>query len=163
MQFDLGHILHSMGLLSRIIAGVLLVMAIASIGVTLERALVLYRSKLATQSFLAKVRGAIDAWDIEAVLRVSREHPRSFMAKLATGIVNRYQHALENHEGNLSAVERARRASERRREAMTADMRSGLSIIATVQAALGKTVCQSEKARFEVRTRLRFSCLRLII
>lgn len=132
MQFDLGHILHSMGLLSRIIAGVLLVMAIASIGVTLERALVLYRSKLATQSFLAKVRDAIDAWDIEAVLRVSREHPRSFMAKLATGIVNRYQHALENHEGNLSAVERARRASERRREAMTADMRSGLSIIATV-------------------------------
>lgn len=132
MQFDLGHILHSMGLLSRIIAGVLLVMAILSIGVTIERAILLYRSKLATASFLGKVRDALDGWDIDAVLRIAKEHPRSFMAKLATGIVNRYQHALENHEGNLSAVERARRASERRREAMTADMRQGLSIIATV-------------------------------
>lgn len=132
MQFDLGQILHHMGLLSRVIAGVLLVMAILSIGVTIERAILLYRSKVATLAYLAKVRGAIDDWQIEDVLRISKDHSRSFMAKLASGIVNRYQHALANHEGNLSAVERARRASERRREAMTADMRKGLSIIATV-------------------------------
>lgn len=132
MQFDLGHILHSMGLLSRIIAAVLLVMAILSIGVTIERSILLYRSKVATARFLGEVRDALDAWDIASVLRISKSHQRSFMAKLATGIVNRYNHALANHEGNLSAVERARRASERRREAMTADMRKGLSIIATV-------------------------------
>ena len=132
MQFDLGHILHSMGLLSRIIAGVLLVMAILSIGVTIERAILLQRSKLATGAFLSKVREALDVWDIDSVLRIAKDHPRSFMAKLATGIVSRYQHALENHEGNLSAVERARRASERRRDAMAADMRKGMSIIATV-------------------------------
>jgi biopolymer transport protein ExbB len=132
MQFDLGHILHSMGLLSRVIAGVLLVMAILSIGVTIERAILLYRSKVATAAFLAKVRGALDKWDIDSVLHISKEYPRSFMAKLAAGLVNRYQHALENHEGNLSAVERARRASERRRDAIAADMRTGMSIIATV-------------------------------
>jgi hypothetical protein len=49
MQFDLAHILQSMGLLSRIIAGVLLVMAILSIGVTIERAIVLVRSRAATK------------------------------------------------------------------------------------------------------------------
>lgn len=132
MQFDLGHILHNMGLLSRVIAGVLLVMAILSIGVTIERAILLYRSKIATATFLSKVRDALDMWDIDAVLHIAKDHPRSFMAKLANGIVNRYQHALANHEGNLSAVERARRASERRRDAMAADMRKGMSIIATV-------------------------------
>lgn len=132
MQFDLGHILQSMGLLSRIIAGVLLIMAILSIGVTIERAILLFRSQSATGAFLAKVRPVLDAWEIDRVLEVSKAFPRSFMAKLSTGIVSRYQHALENHEGNLSAVERARRASERRRDAMSADMRKGLSILATV-------------------------------
>ena len=105
MQFDLGHILHSMGLLSRVIAGVLLVMAILSIGVTIERAILLQRSKLATGAFLSKVREALDVWDIDSVLRIAKDHPRSFMAK---------------------------RASERRRDAMAADMRKGMSIIATV-------------------------------
>lgn len=132
MQFDLGHILQSMGLLSRIIAGVLLIMAILSIGVTIERAILLFRSQSATGAFLAKVRPVLDAWEIDRVLEISKAFPRSFMAKLSTGIVSRYQHALENHEGNLSAVERARRASERRRDAMSADMRKGLSILATV-------------------------------
>ena len=132
MQFDLGHILQSMGLLSRIIAGVLLVMAILSIGVTIERAILLVRSTSATRAFLEKVRPVLDAWEIDRVLDVSKAFPRSFMAKLASGIVSRYQHALENHEGNLSAVERARRASERRRDAMSADLRKGLSILATV-------------------------------
>ncbi len=132
MQFDLGHILHSMGLLSRVIAGVLLVMAILSIGVTIERAILLYRSKRATAEYLAKVRDALDGWDIDAVLRISKQYSRSFMAKLASGLVTRYQHALSNNEGNLSAVERARRASERRRDAIAADMRTGMSIIATV-------------------------------
>ncbi len=132
MQFDLAHILQSMGLLSRIIAGVLLVMAILSIGVTIERAFVLFRSQSATAAFLAKVRPAIETFKIGTVLDVSKAYPRSFMAKLATSIVARYQHAMDNHEGNLSAVERARRASERRRDAMSADMRKGLSILATV-------------------------------
>lgn len=132
MQFDLAHILQSMGLLSRIIAGVLLVMAILSIGVTIERAILFFRSQSATSAFLAKVRPALDEWRIDRVLEIAKAHPRSFMAKLAAGIVARYQHALQNHEGNLSAVERARRASERRRDAMSADMRKGLSILATV-------------------------------
>jgi biopolymer transport protein ExbB len=132
MQFDLAHIIHSMGLLSRIIAGVLLVMAVVSIGVTIERVIVLVRSQAATASFLDKVRPALEAWKIDDVLGLAKSHPRSFMAKLTTGIVSRYQNATEGSEGNLSAVERARRASERRRDAMSADMRKGLSILATV-------------------------------
>lgn len=132
MQFDLAHIIQSMGLLSRIIAGVLLVMAILSIGVTIERAIVLVRSQAATKAFLTKVRPVIDAWDMTRVLGVAKAHERSFMARLASGIVNRYQHALENHEGNLSAVERARRAAERRRDAISGDMRKGMSVLATV-------------------------------
>lgn len=132
MQFDLAHIFQSMGLLSRIIAGVLLVMAIVSIGVTIERAIVLFRSQAATREFLEKVRPVIDAWDIDRVLGVADSHKRSFMARLASGIVRRYQHALDNREGNLSAVERAFRAAERRRDAMSAEMRKGLSILATV-------------------------------
>jgi biopolymer transport protein ExbB len=132
MQFDLAHILQSMGLLSRIIAGVLLVMAIVSIGVTIERAIVLFRSQAATREFLSAVRPVIDAWDIRRVLGVADAHKRSFMARLTAGIVRRYEHALDNHEGNLSAVERAFRAAERRRDAMSSEMRKGLSILATV-------------------------------
>ncbi|MEZ4297385.1 MAG: MotA/TolQ/ExbB proton channel family protein [Polyangiaceae bacterium] len=132
MQFDLGHILQSMGLLSRLIAGVLLVMAVASIGVLIDRLILLVRSSAATSEFLTKVRPELDAWNVDRVLEVSKKHPRSFMAKLSTSIVTRYQHAIDTNEGNLSAVERARRASERRRDAMSADLRKGLPVLATV-------------------------------
>lgn len=132
MQFDLAHILHSMGLLSRLIAGVLLVMAILSIGITLERAFVLLLSRSATRSFLEKARPALDDWQMPSVLEIAKAHPRSFMARLTAAIVSRYQHAAEKDEGKLSPLERARRASERRRDAMSADMRKGLSVLATV-------------------------------
>lgn len=132
MQFDLAHIFQSMGLASRIIAGGLLVMAILSIGITVERLIVLVRSRSATGTFLSQVRPAIEAWDVDRVTQVAKAHPRSFMARLATSIVARYRHAHDQGDGRLSPVERARRASERRREAMSADMRKGLSILATV-------------------------------
>jgi hypothetical protein len=60
---------------------------------------------------------------LDHVLEIAREHPRSFMAKLAAGIVTRYQHALQNHEGNLSAVERAR-GPRRLTNASTATVRA---------------------------------------
>ncbi len=132
MQFDLAHIIQSMGLLSRIIAGLLLVMAVASIGVTIERVIVLFRSQGATRDFLSAVRPAIDKWDADKILKISGVHPKSFMARLTTGIIQRYQHASETREGNLSPIERTKRAAERRREAMSADMRKGLSVLATV-------------------------------
>jgi len=132
MQFDLAHIFQSMGLASRLIALVLLVMAILAIGVTIERAIVLYRSKSATREFLSRVRPLIDAWEIDRVLTLAQEYPRSFPARLTTGIINRFQHAQGDSEGALSPVERARRAAERRREAMSAELRKGLSVLATV-------------------------------
>lgn len=132
MQFDLVHIFHSMGLLSRIIAGVLLVMAIVSIGVTIERAIVLYRSKSATREFLSRVRPLIDDWDVDGVHALAKQFPRSFAARLTAGIVARFQHASDDGDGKLSAVERARRAGDRRREALSGEMRKGLSALATV-------------------------------
>lgn len=132
MHFDLAHILQSMGLLSRIIAGVLLVMAVVSIGVTIERAIVLFRSQGATRKFLAQARPLLESWDIERLLETARKHPTSYLARLAAGIVTRFQHAQEDTDGALPAVERARRAAERRREAMSAELRKGLSVLATV-------------------------------
>lgn len=124
--------MESMGLLSRLIAGVLLVMAVASIGVMVERLIVLVRSQVSTREFLSKARPLLDDWDMDGVVKIAKTYPRSFMAKLAAGVISRYEHALANHEGNLSAVERARRASERRRDAMSSDMRKGLPVLATV-------------------------------
>jgi biopolymer transport protein ExbB len=129
MAFDLAHIWASMGALGKGIAAVLLIMAIASAGVTVERLIVLFKSNRESRKFAAGAGPAIDAWDLDALARLCEKHKASSLAKLFGSIVKRYTSAKD---GNVSPVELARNESERSLEASGADLRRGLSVLASV-------------------------------
>jgi biopolymer transport protein ExbB len=132
MQFDLGHIWATMGLLSKLVAFALVLMALASIAVVVERLIVLARQTSETRRFAVEARAAMEAWDTGTLIEVAERHARSGLARLVAAAVKRFRRALDDGEGGLSPVELARRELARRREAIGADLRRGLPVLATV-------------------------------
>ena len=132
MQFDLAHIWASMGLVSKLIAFTLVLMAVASIAVVVERLIALARSNAGTARFMKAAGPLLDAWDMPEVVKTADRHKVSALARLVGGAVRRYVRAENEPDGNLSPVELARREVGRRREAISMDLRRGMSVLATV-------------------------------
>jgi biopolymer transport protein ExbB len=131
MSFDLAHIWASMGLLGKIVAGFLLLMAIACAGVTVERLIVLWKSARHSRRFAPAAAAAINEWRLRDLLELCdrKEHKASTLNRLFQSIVKRY---LDAGDGNISPVEMARNESERTLEALGHDLRRGLSVLASV-------------------------------
>lgn len=131
MKFDLAHIWASMGLMSRSVAFALAVMAVASVAVVVERLLALARVHRETRRFSGEARRAVDVWDTQEIVDIAERYPLSAVARLSAASLRRF-HRAQEEAGNLPPVELARRESERAREAISGDLRRGLSVLASV-------------------------------
>lgn len=132
MQFDLLHIWDNMGLVSRLVAFSLVLMAVLVIGVVVERLLAFARSTSATRAFAKDVARALPSWDLEAIAKSAEAHERATLARVLAPVVRRYQRAEEEPEGNVAPVELARREAARRREMVSAELRRGVPVLASV-------------------------------
>jgi biopolymer transport protein ExbB len=118
--------------LSKAIFGVLLLMAVLCIGVTVERWLAFRRAGAESRAFALKASPLIDEWRIDEVAELSAKYPNSSLARLFTATIQRFIRSFEGLEGGLTPVELARNESERQKEQIAADLRRGMSMIATI-------------------------------
>jgi biopolymer transport protein ExbB len=132
MQFDLAHIWASMGLVSKLIAFGLVIMAVASIAVIVERLITLSRAAGETRRFAQTAKPVMEAWDVPRLIEISDEYKLSPLARVVNAAARRYQRATEEPEGGVTPVELARREVARKREAISSDLRRGLSVLASV-------------------------------
>jgi biopolymer transport protein ExbB len=132
MSFDLVHIFTVMSPLSKAIFGVLLLMAVLSIGVTVERWIAFQRSGKESKLFANAAAPLIDEWRIDEVGELANKHKYSALARLFAATIRRYSRAVDETEGAMTPVELARNESERRKEQLAAELRRGMSVVATV-------------------------------
>ncbi|MBE7484392.1 MAG: MotA/TolQ/ExbB proton channel family protein [Polyangiaceae bacterium] len=132
MSFNLAHIWESMGLLGKVIAAVLLAMGIASIGVVVERLLAFSRSAKESIQFAQKATPLLRSWEVETLLTTAKAHKSSALARLFAAIVERYIGGFETVEGKITPVELARNEAERQKEQLGAELRRGMSVLASV-------------------------------
>lgn len=133
MSFDLAHIWAEMGPLARGIAGVLMLMAIASIGVVIERLWAFRRSAQESRLFVQKIKPQLADWNIAGIIDAAAKHEASALARLFGNIARRYHSAHEQGgDGGLTPVELAKNEAERSKEAIGADLRKGMSVLASV-------------------------------
>ena len=132
MSFDLVHIFTTMSPLSKAIFGVLLLMAVLSIGVTVERWIAFQRSGKESKLFAQGAAPLIDEWRIDEVEALAKKHKYSALARLFAATIRRYLRAVEDGGGSMTPVELARNESERRKEQLAAELRRGMSVVATV-------------------------------
>jgi biopolymer transport protein ExbB len=118
--------------LSKGIFVVLLLMAVLCIGVTVERWMAFRRSASESLQFAKKASPLIDEWKVDEIVELGPKYPHSALSKLFVATLQRYIRAFEGLEGALTPVELARNESERQKEQLAADLRRGMSVVATV-------------------------------
>jgi len=133
MSFNFAHVWSTMAPLSKGVALVLLMMAVAFIGVTIERLIAFARSAKESQVFAGSAGQLLEEHKIDEIVDLAQKHQGSALARLFGPIAARYIRAYEDlGEGGLTPVELARNESIRRLEGLGEEVRRGMNVIATV-------------------------------
>jgi len=131
MTFDLAHIWAHMSILSKSIAFCLLLMALASVGVVVERVIAFAKARKASLGFMKASGASLEAWDLAELEESAKKYTSSSLAVVFGAMARRYLSAKEE-AGNMSAIELVRNEAARKLEAVGSELRRGMSILATV-------------------------------
>jgi len=122
-----------MGPPALVVAGVLLVMGIASLTVLVERLLAFRRSRAASARFASAVGDHFSPSAVDHVISEAREFSAAHLARLMESGLSTYRDLLANPDGSgLTAAESTRRHLERRVDVLVADLKRGLPVLASV-------------------------------
>ncbi len=132
MSFDLTHIWAHMGPLSKAIAGFLLLMSIASIGVVVERVIAFSKAAKASKLFVGEARPVLDKWELVKISALAKKHEASPLARMFDWMTSRFLDGADDPKAGLSPVELARNEAQRRMEATGAELRRGMNVLASV-------------------------------
>src|SRR5438067_2053318 len=133
MSFNFLDIWQHMGVPALIVAGILVVMGLASLTVFVERILTLRRSRTASRSFAVQVATAMKQGHVDAIIADAEKHKAGHLARVVRSGVTTYWHARDTADiSGLTPAERTRRHLERYMEEISADLRRGLAVLASV-------------------------------
>ena len=133
MSFDIGKIFAEMGLFALIIVGALGLMAVAALTVFVERLWSFRRTRRTSAAFAGQAAALLDRRDYRELL-VLAERPRGGpLANLLAGGLRSYQKAIDTPpSGDVSPIELCRRELARRADFISAQLRRGLGVLASV-------------------------------
>jgi biopolymer transport protein ExbB len=133
MELNLAHLWHSMGIPSRVVAMTLATMAVLSLGVLFERLLFLARTVGANRAFAKKAAALMKTSDLVELTKAANQSPNAPLAKLLhAGTVKFLDYVETEDENHLSSIEATKREMTRKAEVVSAELRRGLSIIASI-------------------------------
>lgn len=133
MNFDLKHIWHEMGLPSKVVAMALVIMALMSLGVLIERLVFLIRASAESRVFAKKASALMKTNDLVGLTKAAVMHQRSPLATLLhAGALKYLEYCETEEEDNLGPIEASKREMTRKAEVVSADLRRGMSILASV-------------------------------
>jgi len=131
MGFSLEEIWGSMGLMAKVVVGILAVMAVVSVTVVVDRLILLFLSRRRSLRFAAGLAGRIDADDHDGVRRLAEADKKSPLARIVREGITCFLRPAGTRK-SVSAPELARRAMSRRAEQVSSDLRRGMSVLASV-------------------------------
>lgn len=129
MSFSPLHIWASMGLPSKVIATFLVLMAVMSLAVVVERHITLARGRAATRRFLGAVIPHLSDGNYGDAVKIAAELRLSPFARIARPVLTKI---AAGRDGKLTAVELAQREAERQKEAVSLELRRGMGVLASV-------------------------------
>jgi biopolymer transport protein ExbB len=133
MSFGFMEIWQHMGVPAMVVAGILVLMGLASLTVFIERVITLRRSRAASRAFAAQVSEAMTAGKIDVILTEAEKFKHGHLARVVRSGLTTYWHACNTADiSGLTPAERTRRHLERYMEEIGADLRRGLAVLASV-------------------------------
>lgn len=133
MNLSFSEMWAHMGWPAVIVAVSLFVMGLASLTVFIERILTLRRSREQSRRFAAQTGGHLRADQVDRVIDEAGKYTHGHLPRLVKTALATYRHAHETADvSKMPPAERTRRHMERYVEDLGADLRRGLSVLASV-------------------------------
>jgi biopolymer transport protein ExbB len=131
--FNWSEIWLHMGPPALAVAGVLLVMGIASLTVFVERLLAFRRSRSASARFASAIGDHLSPSAVDHIIGEAGKFSAGHLARLVESGLSTYRDLLANPDGSgLTPAESTRRHLERRVDVLVADLKRGLPVWASV-------------------------------
>jgi biopolymer transport protein ExbB/biopolymer transport protein TolQ len=123
-----------MGWPARIVVISLFIMSAWSIGVMIDRWLAFSAARSQSRTFAPLVAGALRDGKIEEAIHVAERHKKSHLAKVVTAGLQEFQAHQASSEMSGEEIEASKRALDRAEAIVHAELKRGLSGLATIGA-----------------------------
>ena len=131
MSFDLVETFRTMQPFAMAIVAVLVLMAMAALSIVVERLWVFYRSRRMAKRFAAEAARLLERRELREVPALAGSYDGCHLATMLSAGSRAYLAALAQ-PGELGAVELTRRELARQADAVSADVRRGMGLLASV-------------------------------
>jgi biopolymer transport protein ExbB len=132
--FDLRSMWAQMGLPAKAVVVILAVMSAWSIGVMIDRYIAFSQARKQSREFAPAVAGCLKEGKIEEAISVAEQNKRSHLAKVVEAGLQEFRAHGVSHELAGEQIESSRRACERAEAIVNAELKRGLSGLATIGA-----------------------------
>src|SRR4029077_5438784 len=132
--FDLRSMLHNMGWLALGVVAILAIMSAWSIGVMIDRFLAFNQARKQSREFAPAVAGCLREGKIEEAISVAEQNKKSHLAKVVEAGLQEFRAHAVSAELAGEQIESSRRACERAEAIVNAELKRGLSGLATIGA-----------------------------
>ena len=131
VSFDLLDMWGQMGLLAQAVVVTLFIMSAWSIGVMIDRLIAFNAARQQSRAFAPAVAGALREGKLDEAIKIADRYKKSHLAKVVVAGLQEFQ---AHNQGDISGetIEASRRALERAEAIVQAEMKRGVSALATI-------------------------------
>src|SRR5271155_4221326 len=130
-SWDLLSMWHSMGIPAKSVVVLLFVMSAWSVGIMIDRALMYSAARKQSRVFVQQVAGALKDNKLDEAISIAERNKKSHIAKVVATGLSEFQ-AASAQVGDEEVIEAAKRGLERSVAIVHAEMKRGLSGLATI-------------------------------
>ena len=130
-QWDLRNMWTSMGLLAKIVVVILFILSVYSFGVMIDRFLMYNNARKQSRLFVQQVAGALKDGKLDEAIAIAERNKKSHIAKVVATGLSAFQSASQQ-VSDAEVIEAAKRGLERSVAIVHAEMKRGLSALATI-------------------------------
>jgi len=130
-SWDLRSMWISMGLLAKIVVVILFILSVYSFGVMIDRFLMYNNARKQSRLFVQQVAGALKDGKLDEAIAIAERNKKSHIAKVVATGLSEFQSASQQ-VSDAEVIEAAKRGLERSVAIVHAEMKRGLSALATI-------------------------------
>jgi len=132
--FDLRSMWSQMGLMAKAVVVLLAIQSAWSIGVMIDRYIAFSAARKESREFAPAVAGCLKEGKIEEAISVAEQNKKSHLAKVVEAGLQEFLSQGSSAESSGDPIESSRRACERAEAIVNAELKRGLSGLATIGA-----------------------------
>jgi biopolymer transport protein ExbB len=130
-QWDLRTMWHNMSIIAQVVVGILFLLSAWSLGVMIDRVLMYSAARKQSRVFVQQVAGALREGKLDEAISIAERNKKSHIAKVVATGLSEFQSA-SSQVADMEVIEAAKRGLDRSVAIVHAEMKRGLSGLATI-------------------------------